>query len=397
MAATGGHDDLTRDHHQPQRASYVELFLDVVYVFALGRVTAVLADDIGWRSAYESLLLFLAVWWIWYRIARTTNRYDPGRPVIQLMVILTMLGSLLIATAVAKAFGEWGLIFASIYVVTQVGRYLWLVLIGGDPAERRLSGCILFWTCLSAVPWIVGGFTHDGVRLALWTLAVFLDYLGDMLDFPTPLLGRAGQHRRKLAEGHLSERYRQFVIIALGETSLVIGREFRPYGFQEFHTIAVLVTFATTVLMWQIYFYRAGAMLTEAIASARAPQRVGELAWYAHLTMALGIGLTAVDDRLVVDHPVERTAPGLVLVAFGGPALFLIGRGILDYAAFSHMSWSRPAGIAALAALAPVALMVPEVATSALAALVLAGVAASNIVAWRLYPRTPTPPRWSTR
>jgi low temperature requirement protein LtrA len=149
--------------------------------------------------------------------------------------------------------------------------------------------------------------------------------------------------------------------------------------------------------MWQIYFFRAGAMLTEAIGSASAPPHVGELAWYAHLVMALGIGLTAVDDKLVVDSPLERARPGIALIILGGPALFLFGRGILDYAAFSHMSWSRPGGIVALAALAPAALAVPMVAAAALAALVLAGVAASNVVAWRMFPRTPTPPRWTMR
>lgn len=392
MAAKGDRAGLMRDHRTPQRAGYVELFLDVVYVYVLTRLTAVLAEDMSWRGAYQSVLLFLAMWWIWYRIAWTTNRYEPARPAIQLMVIFTMLGSLLMATAVARAFTEWGLIFASIYVAVEVLHNFWLVLLPGDPVERKLSACVLFWALLSAGPWLIGGFQHGWMRAACWSLALLLDYLGGILDFPTPRLGHAGQRQHRLAEGHLTERYRQFVIIALGETTLVIGREFRPYGFQKFHTIAVLVAFITMVLLWQIYFYRAGAMLAEAIASATAPPSVGEIAWYSHLLMVAGIGLSAVGDRHIVVQPLEHTNVAPALVIFGGPTLFLLGRGILDYAAFGHVSWSRPAGVVVLAALLPVALRISAVTTAGLAAVVLAGVAVSNVLAWRLYPRTLSPP-----
>ena len=334
------------------------------------------------------------MWWIWYRIAWTTNRYNPGRPAIQLMIIYVMLGSLLLATAVARAFTDWGLIFASIYVAIEVVRYAWLVLLGGNWAEQKLSACVLFWALLSAGPWLIGGFHHGWARTAWWSLALLLDYLGGILDFPTPVLGRGGQKRHRLAEEHMTDRYRQFLIIALGETALVIGKEYRPYGFQEFHTVAVLVAFTIMVLLWQIYFYRSGALLRDAIASAAAPPTTSELVWYGHLSMVTGIGLTAVSSRLFVVDPLQNAGLAHVLVIFGGPAIFLLGRGVLDYAAFSHVSWSRPIGVVALAALAPAGLAAPTVVTAGLAAVVLAGVAISNVLAWRMFPRTLDPPNW---
>jgi low temperature requirement protein LtrA len=390
--ATGDPAALIRNHRATQQVGYVELFLDVVYVYVLTRLTAVLADDLSWRGAYRELLLFLAVWWIWYRIAFTTNRYNPARPGIQLMIIYVMLGSLLLATAIGRAFDEWGLIFATIYVAIEVIRYAWLVLLGGDPAERRLSACVLFWALLSAGPWLTGGFVHGWPRVAWWSLGLLLDYLGGILDFPTPIIGRGGQKRHSVAEGHLADRYRQFLIIALGETALVIGREYRQFGFQKFHTIGVLVAFTIMVLLWQLYFYRAGAKLREAIASATAPPRIGELAWYSHLVMVAGIVLTTVGNRLIVTDPLDHIGVGDMLVILGGPTLFLIGRGLLDYATFSHISWSRPAGIVALAAVAPLASREPSVVTAGLAAVVLCGVGISNVLAWRLFPRTVDPP-----
>jgi low temperature requirement protein LtrA len=383
---------LLRDHGATKQVGYVELFLDVVYVYVLVRLTAVLDDDLSWRGAYRELLVFLAVWWIWYRLAWTTNRYDAAQPAIQLMIIYSMLGSLFLAVAVARAFTDWGLIFASVYVAIGVVRYLWLLLVGRDPAERKISTCVLFWALVSAGPWLIGGFQHGWARAAWWSLAVFLDYLGGILDFPAPTLGRAGRKWHRIAEGHLADRYRQFLIISLGEMALVMGGEYRRYGFQKFHTIAVLITFATMVLLWQIYFYRAGAVLRDAIASAAAPMSLGELAWYSHLVMVAGIVVNAAGSRLVIHDPLQHSHPGHVQVIFGGPAVFLLGRGILDYATFSHISWTRFSGLIALAALVPAALRVPLTATAGLALVVLGGVAIGNFLARRFFPRAPSPP-----
>ena len=182
------------------------------------------------------------------------------------------------------------------------------------------------------------------------------------------------------------------LIIAFGETILISGIQLSPYGFQWARTAALIVGFVITVLLWQIYFYRAGELLPEAIASSRAPAHVGELASYSHLIMIAGTGLSAVGDKLTITSPFGSTNPAWVLVILGGPALFLVGRAMLDYAAFSRVSWSRPIGLLFLAALAPLALRLPPIMVTVVAALVLAGIAVSNVLAWRFFPRVPTPP-----
>lgn len=284
------------------------------------------------------------------------------------------------------------MVFASIYVSVQVLRHLWLVLLGGDRQSQLVSLRILFWSALSAVPWITGIFAEGNARMAWWTLAVGLDYLGGILDFPTPRLGRAGLRAQWVAEEHLTERYRQVLIIAFGETILISGIQFSPYAFQPDRTAALIVAFVTTVLLWRIYFYRAGLLLPAAIASARAPGHVGELASYAHVLMVAGIGTSAVGDKLTIADPFGQTELASVLAILGGPALFLVGRGMLDYVAFSRVSWSRPIGVVVLAALIPVTLRLPQVLVAVVAAVVLTGIAAANALAWRLTPRTPAPP-----
>ncbi|MEU3453444.1 low temperature requirement protein A [Micromonospora sp. NPDC006766] len=396
MASSGGSATTVGSR---QHVGFVELFFDVAFVFAFTRFSERLVEDFTLLNSWTTLVLMLAMWWLWYRMVWTTNRYDPDRPAIQLMVILTMLGSLLMSAAVpAAALTESGAVFAGVYVAVQALRQLWLLLLGGKNGYPPLVNIrILFWTAMSAVPWIAGTFARDGPRLALWTGAIIIDYGGGLLDFPTPRLGRAGLRGQPISEEHLTERCRQLLIIALGEAVLASGVQFSPYGFQRDRTAALLVSFFITVLLWQLYYYRAGALLRAAIGSASAPARVGELAAYAHLVMVIGVSLSAVGDTLIIAHPTGHSTWASVTVIFGGPVLFLIGRSMLDYVAFSRVSWSRPIGVLLLAALAPAALRLPPIVVAMIVAVVLAAIALSNVFAWRLVPRALAPPHTPAR
>ncbi|MEV0157095.1 low temperature requirement protein A [Micromonospora sp. NPDC050686] len=392
MTTRGEAAELPGSRKPPQRAGFVELLFDVVLVFALTRLSDRLVEHLNWHGFYSAMVLTLAIWWLWYRMAWTANRYDPTRPMIQVMVIVTMLGALLMAASLPAALEAHAAVFAGVYVAVQVLRHLWLVLFGGDGYARGVSIRILFWACVSAVPWIAGIFAAGDLRLACWTVAVLVDYAAGLLDFPTPWLGRAGLRGQPIAEGHLTERYRQVLIIAFGETILTSGIQISPYGFQRERTSALLVAFVITVLLWQIYYYRAGELLPAAIASSRAPAYVGEVASYAHLLMVIGVAVSAVGDRLIIMEPFGATTTARITVILGGPALFLVGRGMLDYASFSRVSWSRPIALVLLAIMVPAVHVLPPLVVALAAALVLAGVATSNVITWRLSPREAAPP-----
>ncbi|MFU8874092.1 low temperature requirement protein A [Micromonospora sp. SL4-19] len=393
MARRGAAAELPGSREPPSRAGFVELLFDVVLVFAFTRLSGRLIEQLNWSGFYSAMVLTLALWWLWYRMAWTANRYDPTRPMVQVMVIVTMFGALLMAAAVPAAYRERGYVFAGVFVTIEVLRHLWLVVFGGgDRRTRLVSVRIVFWACLSAVPWIAGIFASHGPRLIWWTVAVLIDYAGGLLDFPTPRLGRAGLRGRPIAEEHLTERYRQVLIIAFGESILSAGTQLSPFGFQRDRTAALLVAFLITVLFWQIYYYRAGELLPAAIASSRAPALVGDLASYAHLVMVIGVAVSGVGDALIISHPFGETELSLIAVILGGPALFLVGRSMLDYAGFSRVSWSRPIGLLALGVLVPLALLLPPLLVAVAAVVVLAGVGAANVISWRMYPRKMAPP-----
>jgi low temperature requirement protein LtrA len=386
-----------RGQFQSQRVDFLELIFDVVFVFAVTQLSQRLFNNLNWLGLYRDVVLLLAMWWVWYRMAWTTNRYNPNRAAIRLMIFVTMLATLLMSSAISHAFArhDLGLVFAWIYVAVQVLRHLWLVLLGGNRHAQLVSVRVMFWATLSAPLWIAGIFTPAAPRLAFWTIAVVVDYLGGLLDFPTPGLGRAGLRRQKVAGAHLVERYQQVLIIAFGETILAAGIQFSPYAFERERTAALIVSFTITALLAQIYIFRAGALLPAAMAATNAPAYVGELASYAHLTMGAGIIISAVGDKIVIAQPIGPTNLASRLVIAGGGALFLVGRAALDYATFSRVSRSRPVGIILLAAAVPATRHLPAIGVAAVTATVLAGIAVTNWLVVRRNPRQPRPPHAS--
>jgi low temperature requirement protein LtrA len=390
---TSGAAELLRRPGEPQRAAFLELFFDLVFVFALASLSQGLIERLGWSGGFQTLVLLLALWWVWSLTAGITDRFGPQRPAIQLMVIATMLGSLVMGAALPEAFGGRGLVFAGVYVGIQLSRSLFLVLALRGHELQRTGVRVLFWFGVSAVPWIAGAIAHGTARGALWTLAVAVDYAAGGLRYPTPGLGRAPTSEWPVVAEHIAERYRQFFVIALGELILITGLTLTRSGFAADRTAAVVVSFAVTVLLWRIYIHRAGGLLAASITAAPDPLRLSLPASYAHLVMVAGIVATAVGAELVIANPSGHTQPASIAVILGGPALFLAGRALFEYAVFARVSRDRPIGLLVLAALAPAMLLVAPLLVALAAAVVLAGVAIADAARARgLPPEPPSPP-----
>ncbi|WP_319459857.1 low temperature requirement protein A [Micromonospora sp. RTP1Z1] len=335
-------------------------------------------------------MLLLALWGVWTRTAGLTDRLDPRQPLIQVLVMASMFGTLVMAAAAPEAFHERGMIFAGAYVATDVGRYTVVVLMLSGHEAQRLFIRLLFWSVVSAVPWIAGAVAQDTARIVLWTLAVAVEYAATALGYSTPGLGRASPADFEVSSEHAAERFQQLFIIALGELILVTGLTYSGSGFGADSSAATAIAFATTALLWRIYIHRAGQLLAEAIAAASNPVRVGTLAVHAHLVMIIGILAIAVGDELVIEHPFGHTDPALIAVILGGPALFLAGRALFEYGVFSRVSRNRLIGFGVLAAISPTMILLPPLVVAAAAALVLAGIAVSD--AARARGRPPEPP-----
>ncbi|HEX8007079.1 MAG TPA: low temperature requirement protein A [Trebonia sp.] len=146
---------LMREPEHPRQVTFLELFLDLVFVFALFQLSHGLLEHLRWSGAFQTAVLLLAMWAVWNRTARIANRYDPRRPAIQLLVIGSMFGAFVLAIATPEAFRTRGLVFAGAYIAVQVGRNLFLMVVTSRD-ERRPEARQLFWYGVSILPWLAG-------------------------------------------------------------------------------------------------------------------------------------------------------------------------------------------------------------------------------------------------
>src|ERR671929_1999409 len=158
----------TRDGGE-QRATPLELFFDLVYVFAITQLSHLLLNHLTIEGALETLFLLLAVWWAWIYTTWVTNWFNPDRLPVRLMLVAVMLASLVMSVAIPEAFGERGLMFALAYVAIQVGRtaFTFIALrksLGTSHPLSRTFQRILTWFVGSGVVWIIGGLLEGELR-----------------------------------------------------------------------------------------------------------------------------------------------------------------------------------------------------------------------------------------
>jgi low temperature requirement protein LtrA len=360
-----------------ERVTFVELFFDLVYVFAVTQLARLLLDDLSLRGALRALVLLLAVWWAWIYTAWITNWFDPDHPTVRGVLLVTMLLSLLMSAALPRAFEERGLAFAGAYVVIQVGRSAFAVAaLGRQPELRRNFQRILAWSAAAGALWLAGGLASGGGRDALWLAAVAVDYAAPALGFRTPGLGHSHTTDWNIAGGHLAERCELFLIVALGESVLDSGMTFSELRFTALALTALIVAFVGSVAYWWIYFDRSATYGGTVISTSGDPGRLGRSAYtYFHLPMVAGIILSAVADELSIAHARGHAGLAVAVVTLGGPALFLVGHALFKRVVFGAFSVERVLAIVALAALLPLADAAPRLALSAAATLIVGLVA----------------------
>jgi len=360
------------------RVTYVELFFDLVFVFAITQLSHGLIQHPTLLGLVETALLMMAVWWAWIYTAWVTNWLEPDYPPVRLMLLGVMGPGLVLAASIPQAFEARGLIFALAFVAIQVGRSaftLWFV--RGDEIQRRNFQRILIWLVISGVFWIAGGLTEGPVRLALWGIALAIEYVSPAMAFWVPGLGRSTTEDWNVEGGHLAERCALFTIIALGESILVMGATAADMDWTPPVIAACATAFVGSLAMWWIYFSSTAHAASAAIAGSSNPGRVARIAYtYAHLLPVAGIIVAAVADEWVIHHPLGHSDLKTALAILGGPVLFLLGVTLFKLAVFRRWSRSRLTGLAALAALCPFALMMSPLALSVAATGVMIAVAA---------------------
>jgi len=366
----------SRDSHA--RVTNVELFFDLVFVFAVTQLSHTLLEHLNVAGALQTLFLLLAVWWVWMYTCWFTNWIDPDRPSVRMMMFALMLAGLALSASIPHAFEEQGLVFASAYAFMQVSRTLFLLraLHGRDHANFRNFQRILCWLLVSAVFWLMGGLAHGATRVSLWVIALGIECLGPIAYFFVPGLGRSSTQDWKIDGGHMAERCALFVIIALGESILVTGATAARLPATAGTLAAFVAAFLGSVAMWWIYFNIGAERNTRLIMSSSDSGRLGRSVYtYFHIPIVAGIVVCAVADELTIAHPGEHMEAGAAITLLGGPALYLLGNVFFKRASAKYYPLSHLVGLGLLLLLAPVAMFLTPLALGAATTAVLIVVA----------------------
>ena len=317
---------LLRDRSGVQRVTNIELFFDLVYVFAVTQLSHYLLGHADLRGALQTGLLLMMVWLVWSYTTWVTNWLNPDRMAVRLLLVVLMLVSLAMSVSLPRAFEDLGLWVGGAYAVQQVGRTVFIVIaLRGHPLEVNFQR-ILAWCVVSSAFAIAGGLTHGNARALLWLAAVGVDLLGAWVGFYTPGLGRSRTSDWTIEGGHFAERCQAFILIALGESIVIIGATLSDIKHITATTVAAfVVAFAGSVALWWLYFDRSAGASAEVIAASDDPGRIARAAYHLiHPVMVAGIIVAAAaDDKILTSPSVASVSSAWMIL--GGPVLFLAG------------------------------------------------------------------------
>ena len=212
---------------------------------------------------------------------------------------------------------------------------------------------IAAWLSMSAIFWIAGGVMEGQSRLVLWTIALVIEYISPAVRFWIPRYGASSVADWMIEGGHMAERCALFIIIALGESIVVIGATFAELTWTTENVLAFVAAFVGSLAMWWIYFHIGAEAGSEQLSKSSEPGRLARLAYtYLHMPIVAGIIVSAVADELVLKHPGGHSDLKTVISAIGGPLLFLFGTILFKHSFRGFLQLSHGFGIIALCVLA---------------------------------------------
>jgi low temperature requirement protein LtrA len=377
-------ESLVRDSGVEQRATTLELFYDLVFVFAITQVSHLLLDHLTWEGAGQSALVLLVVWWSWNYTTWVTNELNTQATIVRLLLIALMLASLLMAIAIPDAFGDKALLFAASYVAIQVGRHTFLTFVAAAPGtiERQRAGQILIWFLAAGALWIAGALADGSGRTALWLAALAIDYVAPLVTYWVPGFPPLRMDAWEVGSGHFAERFQLFVIIALGETIVITGATTSDLELTTARIVAFALAFLSTAALWWLYFNLVATIAERRLAQAENRTVIARDAFtYLHVLIVAGILLTAVGDELVIKHPTDELPDSELIAVVCGPALYLLAHVALRLRLARSIAGRRLAGAIACLAVGAVGTFAPALVVGGLLLAILVAVIVADQLA----------------
>ena len=361
-----------------ERVTPLELFFDLVFVFALTQVTGFLAANESGEGLLRGALLFAALWWAWEAYAWLTNTLDPEEGAVRLAVFASTGAMLIAALATPSAFGSEALVFGVAYfLVRALHIVLYTIASRGDPELHRAVFRFTPGAVFGPLLIVIAAFFDGPAELVLWAVALSVDYI-------SPLFGRGRGWR--ISPAHFVERHGLIIIIALGESIVSIGVGAAGLPLDAARITAALLGMVVAATLWWAYFdwviYVSQARISDATGVERAAL-ARDLFSYLHMPMVLGIVLFAFGLHETLPHVDEPLGTLAAIGLCGGLALYMASHVAVRLRTGGGWGHGRPVATVVLLALVPVATIVPAQPARAQAA---ARCATINAYEAHLYP-----------
>ena len=370
------------------RVKPLELFFDLVFVFGLTQVTTMISDDPTWGGLMRGILVLGAIWWAWAAYAWLTNTLNPEEGIVRIAMFVVMAAMLIAALAVPEAFDEHGVIFGVAYlVVREMHLALYALAARGD---HDLAGAVLRFvpsSTISGVLILTAGFMEGDARIALWVIALAIDYLG-------AVVGRgAGWH---LSPGHFAERHGLIIIIAIGESIVALGIGAAGTPLNAGVITAALLGFTVAAGLWWTYFDWVSIVVEQQLTRTTGTQQTTlarDCYSYLHFPMVTGIVLFAVSMKKTLADYDAHLGPVPTAALCGGLALYLLAHVLLrlriagvvgtTVGFFRRIGRGRPLAMLALLVFWPFAGEISALAAIAVVAAVFVALIAYEAIRYR--------------
>ncbi|MFC6884715.1 MULTISPECIES: low temperature requirement protein A [Actinomadura] len=349
------------------RVTTLELFFDLVFVFAVTQLTGVLVHELNPLGLFQVVLMFGVLWWMYAGYAWLTNMTAPTTALRRLLVLAGMGGFFMVALATPTAFKDGGVVWGLGYLVLVLA-HVTLYAQGNRMILRVLPANLL-----AAALIVVAGLLDGPAVYVLWTLALIVPIAQ---PFIVPPGGRFA-----IQPAHIVERHGLLVIITLGESVIAIGVGVEGLALDAGLIVAVLLGLALAAAIWWTYFVgddeRAEKALTEADDARRAQMTMFGY-FYAHIPIVVGVIVAAAGMKKALGHAWEHLDAAPALALAGGVAIYLAGDAAFRRVLGTGPSRIRLAAAAVAVAAFPVGLWGSAAELAALVAVVAAALAAEH-------------------
>jgi low temperature requirement protein LtrA len=332
---------------EDQRVTFIELFFDLVFVFAVTQTVNLFHDGITWTATGHAVLVFWLVWWAWTQFTWALNAADTTHYFVELGTMAAAIVAFFMSVALPDAFHARELWFAATYVAVRlIGLTLYALVASVNPSQRaavqRFS--VVSLSGLAAV--IAGGIIGGAAQYWLWGFAILLDLIAAAVG------GR--QEGWGLHAEHFAERYGLFVIIALGESLIVTAIGLTGVTWTGELIAASVLAVAVTFGFWWSYFPYAKPKLDHALEERRGAEQstmARDAFSLVHFPMVCGIIAFAAAVEEALAHPSDPLPAEARAALAVGLALFVGGMAVAIWRATGRRLVHRTILIAVTAVL----------------------------------------------